>query len=136
MEDRVAFSPLFIGVIPASPVGLRAIDGMTHFQSPFHRGNPCIPLSWVLQPPGLRFQSPFHRGNPCIPMNSRLHRRNVRSFQSPFHRGNPCIPYAHTPPAWSHPSFSPLFIGVIPASSITVSKSDLVELLSVPFSSG
>ncbi len=36
------------------------------FQSPFHRGNPCILACSFLFLPPYFFQSPFHRGNPCI----------------------------------------------------------------------
>ncbi len=101
---------------PGGPSPIAAWS-MCTFQSPIHRGNPCIPRILCRFCIGFRFfQSPIHRGNPCIPplplefppaapslsvpysSGQSLHHaaqgcrdRWKTPFQSPIHRGNPCI---------------------------------------------
>ncbi len=136
-----AFSPLFIGAIPASSCASWTLSPDSHLSVPYSSGQSLHQLceTHILYS-YFSLSVPYSSGQSLHPLVSAHVWRQLAYFQSPIHRGNPCIsfsircnmiadilsvPYSsgqslHPSAAKSRyspfSSFSPLFIGAIPAS--------------------
>ena len=114
----------------------RIVGELINLSVPFSSGQwllrYCAHLYILLIP---IFQSPFHRGNGCY-FCMMIHEFGLERILSvPFSSGQWLLLYVSTSTKSGILSFSPLFIGAMVATYISV-KPCPIAILSVPFSSG